>query len=582
MTRDPRTTTDDPRDDAAIGQLVRDVAEGWTMPPIRLDAPSWRERVRSPRARRVASVRGFLGRAGQAATAAVALTVAGALVAVLLTRPPSLPGKSAEPSTGTTPGASPAVNASPLPKLFVDGEVPAPTGLVVRLEQGNFAVVDLAKGAIGSAMTDASYGSTVTVRADGTVVCLCLVEARPVDFMPTEATVSLLRFDASGEQLSDKPIETFTGTPDPRDTGVVVPERPPHVLTKLGFSADGRYGFVGWSKRVAPAWQSGVLVVDLDDGAIVSRLDLPDERTGEGDARRVIDAPMVVGNAPFLRVLISRSWYGWHPVTSENATYDVGSETFAAGFKGGDLTGAASLAGAADCGEVVVRGGIAGGGSWIACQRGGGSVTVIRRLGPDGSQLEDVQVLGIGGLDGDLTAVSPDDAFLFAWNPVSATLTRVDLSTGETATGQGPVVTAMERSPLSALGAWLAPTVAAKSFLRGGMVISPDGSRVYALGIENPASEQFSGGSTGVYAFDASSMANLGQWPPTADFVSLAMSADGRFVYAAGLPGVTASGTELSSQPASITVFDARDGTLRLIAGALGRDVITFGATVFD
>lgn len=43
------------------------------------------------------------------------------------------------------------------------------------------------------------------------------------------------------------------GQPDPRDEGKFVPERPPHVLTVLAFSADARYGFVGWSLRAHPA-----------------------------------------------------------------------------------------------------------------------------------------------------------------------------------------------------------------------------------------------------------------------------------------------------------------------------------------
>ena len=42
-------------DDDAIAQLVRDTASGWVMPPVRLDAPAWRERILSPRDRRVAA-----------------------------------------------------------------------------------------------------------------------------------------------------------------------------------------------------------------------------------------------------------------------------------------------------------------------------------------------------------------------------------------------------------------------------------------------------------------------------------------------------------------------------------------------
>lgn len=74
-----------------------------------------------------------------------------------------------------------------------------------------------------------------------------------------------------------------------------------------------------------------------------------------------------------------------------------------------------------------------------------------------------------------------------------------------------------------------------------------------------------------MFSFDSESLAPLGNWAPTADFVSLAVSRDGRFVYAAGAPGVDASGTP-SGFGASITVYDTSDGSVRMVAGQLGHD----------
>ena len=265
MTGDPRRPSGRPAaDDASIEELVRDVVAAWTMPPVRLDAPSWRERVRGPRARRLDAARGWLARAGQAATAAVALTVVAALVAVVVTRPPVDPGKSAEPTGGPTQRATPEPRATPLPKLLLEGAQPAPSELVVETEQGDFALVDLANGTIGGPLTGARYGSRVQVRADGSMVCLCLSESGNVGGSATNAEVTLDRFDASGKLVSSTPVESLAGEPDPRDAGQVIPERPPHVRTAMGFSAGGRYGFVGWSVRAHPAWRSGVIVVDHD------------------------------------------------------------------------------------------------------------------------------------------------------------------------------------------------------------------------------------------------------------------------------------------------------------------------------
>ena len=121
-------------DDEAIGSLVRETAASWVMPPVRLDAPSWRDRVRSPRARRVASARGWLGRLGQAGTAAIALTVVAALVAVVLTRPPSQVASTPGPSTIASPGDTGGPAASPLPKLVLNGALPSVTDPLMLTE----------------------------------------------------------------------------------------------------------------------------------------------------------------------------------------------------------------------------------------------------------------------------------------------------------------------------------------------------------------------------------------------------------------------------------------------------------------
>lgn len=587
MTRDPRQPmTLEPVDDETIGLLVRDAADGWTMPAVRLDASSWRDRVRGPRARRVATARGWFGRLGQAATAAVALTVVAALVAVVLTRPP-LPGSSPVPSSGQTSGQTPgptaAAEASGLPKLILEGDLPNPSKILVMTEQGDFALVDLEKGSIGPALTNGRYGSNLRVLADGSMVCLCLTESERVGESPTVMAVTLNRYEADGTLLSSTPIDTFTGQPDPRDEGRFVPERPQHVLTVLAFSADGGYGFVGWSLRAHPVWKSGIVTVDLSDGTVVDRLALPDSGTGDGEARRVVDAPSVVGTSASGGLLIKRTWFAFSPVTSSNASYMFDNDAYTAAFADGRFADVAQLRNVAGCGENVVRGGqIAGGGTWLACSSGGSYSTVVRRLGADGSLLGDTQVTGRAGIEGDMTALSPDGSRLFVWNPVTATLTRVDLATGETATGQAPIPAAAARGPLAAFGDWLAPVASAKSFLRGGVLLSPDGSRVYAIGVRSEATGPESGGSTGVFAFDANTLANIASWPPTADFVSLAVSGDGKFLYAAGLPGVDAAGQRNLRFSGSITVFDTADGSVRLIAGLLGGEMLSFGSAILD
>lgn len=579
---DPRRAPrHEPVDDAAIEQLVRDAVGGWTMPAVRLDAPSWSDRVRSPGARRLDGARGWLGRVGQAATAAIALTVVAALVAVVITRPPIGPGKSPEPSGRSTPGATQEPQASLLPKLLVEGALPNPSEMLVEMEQGDFALVDLANGTIGGPLTGARYGSNVQVRADGAIVCLCVSESGNVGGSPTNAEVTVDRYDASGKLMSSVQVESFAGEPDPRDAGEIIPERPPHVLTAMGFSAGGRYGFVGWSLRAHPAWRSGVIVVDLQDGRVVSRLALPDATTGDEDSRRLVLAPRVIGSTGPDGLLLARDWYEWTPPASESPSFIADSEVFRARFTGGQLADPAPVSLAGDCGATMVHGGaLPDGGTWLACSRGP-QLTVLRRITAEGSVLPDVRIAGAEGINGDTTALSQDGSALFIWNPASATLTRVDLATGETTRGDG-LSARLDGGPLAAIGQWLAPTAAAKSLLRGSVIVSPDGTRVYAIGVKDGVDDRDITGSAGVFVFDAATLATLGVWPPTADFVSLTVSADGRFVYAAGLPGVDFMGRQRLEQQASITVFDSRDGSVRLVAGELGGGPITFPSATLD
>jgi hypothetical protein len=103
-----------------------------------------------------------------------------------------------------------------------------------------------------------------------------------------------------------------------------------------------------------------------------------------------------------------------------------------------------------------------------------------------------------------------------------------------------------------------------------------DGSRIYAIGVDlgRPISDGLPA-STGVLVFETERLEQVDAWAPTADFVSIAMSADGRFVYAAGAPHVDAAGRG-TGQRASITVFDAEDGSIRLIAGQVSSLLLLF------
>jgi hypothetical protein len=580
MTRDPRRPSRlEPIDDAAIEELVRDVASGWTMPAVRLDAPSWRDRVRSPGARRVDAVRGWLLRVGQAATAAVVLTVVGALVAVMLVRGPDTPGSTPGPTDGG-PAPGPSSTAfTPRDTLIIKGDVPNPSTVLVELEQGNFGLVDLETGGRTPVPTGAAYGSVVQWRADGTLLCVCVKVGSMANTQPTAAEITIDRFQADGTLTSSFPAANLVGEPDPRDGTLA--ERPPHVTFDLQVSEGGRFAIIGWSVRQHPVWQSGITIVDLADGREVSRIALPDSPSGEGDTRRVVWAPRLLSSGADGSVAIAREWYSWSPPTSQGGDYRQDTDVFRADLAGGVLSNPEPLLGAAGCGERVIRAGSTSAGSWIVCARGFSNTLVVRRFDAAGAHAGDNTLAGPVGVDGDLVALSPDGDTLFAWNPVTAQLASIDLATGEQR-ASAAAATSATPAPLVAIGDWLAPRAAAKSFLQSGIVVSPDGTRVYAAGIVGGEELDGMAGSSGVFVFDAASLTSLGRWEPTADFVSLAVSADGRYVYAAGLARFDASGTQRATQQASITVFAAADGEVQLIAGRLGFDFLTFATPILD
>lgn len=136
-------------------------------------------------------------------------------------------------------------------------------------------------------------------------------------------------------------------------------------------------------------------------------------------------------------------------------------------------------------------------------------------------------------------------------------------ATPATSTAPGDVLASLGRQ----VGRWIAPSALAKMNLEPGVVASVDGTRIYALGIGGPDG---GAGSTGVFAIDAKTLGVVGTWAPLADLASLAVSLDGRFVYAAGQGGISATGQPTPSRGASITVYDTADGSVRLVAGQLG------------
>jgi len=149
---------------------------------------------------------------------------------------------------------------------------------------------------------------------------------------------------------------------------------------------------------------------------------------------------------------------------------------------------------------------------------------------------------------------------VYSWNPFETVLSRLDLQSGTLSVGE--------------------PQRPNRSGLTDGqgdlIVVSSDGTRVYALGLASPDAAGF-GDAAGVYAFDASTLAPIGHWAPQADLTSIAVSEDGRYVYAAAAGGASAEGRPAPEFGASISAYDTSDGSVAVIAGRLGARDLTLG-----
>jgi hypothetical protein len=358
-------------------------------------------------------------------------------------------------------------------------------------------------------------------------------------------------------------VGEYTGSPDPRPG--IPGDLPPHVDVSVSYSADGQLGFVGWSVRQPPVWQAGIVVVDLVGGRVVQRMALPDVSTGPADAIVQAFAPKLAVSIDGGRALISRDSY---VVDAGTLVYRSGTAHFMADVAAARLGPLAAFASTGACPDGQADAGFGSDGQvWLACWSRNGHLSV-RRLAQDGSLRDEIPGDISDGVG--IWAVAPNGAAIYLWAPTTRLVSRLDLTTGQVTSATAPAPTGTAGfGPLAAVGRWLAPPAAAKVFLQPGIVLSADGSKLYALGI----APEFGGlaGSTGVFSFDSASLAPLGNWAPTADFVSITVSRDGRFVYAAGVAGVDASGAP-SGFGASITVYDTSDGSVRLVAGQLGHD----------
>jgi DNA-binding beta-propeller fold protein YncE len=198
------------------------------------------------------------------------------------------------------------------------------------------------------------------------------------------------------------------------------------------------------------------------------------------------------------------------------------------------------------------------------CTQADGSTEhlIIRRVTEAAEGLEPV-LLYDSSIDGRTliaTAVDQDRGAVLVWDAVKHVLARVHLESGDAEWNDIPRTLLPDRARM------FEPS---RGYLGvdPGLVLSPDGTRIYALGIGREESEM--GVSTGVWVFDAGTLELLDRFEPRALLFSLAVSDDGTFVYATSPANFDSKGNENYNWPASLTVYDAATGEIQVVYGAV-------------
>lgn len=471
---------------------------------------------------------------------------------------PAPVSSSALPTNRPTPTRVPL--ATPLPsREIVGGQIPNERRLVYA---NGLQVLDLATGTLAS--PPRPYEDQLLPLSDDQLVCACVV--RP------SATLRFGRFDLTGTPIVERDLLTFDGM-------VPVPEMTEGFNIVAALDADQRKLFVLAVIRRPPVWTVELHVVDVESGklvgsTVIDSLPVDLEEPGPSASPRPGGGPpdgiyawanmMAVspdGGAIYAAINYSevrgenwtngnREWmipvHDGKPATATPLSPEVSlsPERWCLGrptFVDPDLLV-----------QVCTPAG----------SQSSDSVFAVRRVTTAGDSLDELPIRG-QPLDGSHPAspvIDPLRRAIFIWDSWRHEIFRVGIDDGLVNRGAvSDSVLPGDRRPgdRGYLGA------------DPGLVASPDGRRLYALGV-GPGPGQVST-STGVWVFDTTTLSVLDHWEPRALLTSLAVSADGHFVYAAGAAGFDLEGRE-NPWPASVTVYDATSGEIQVVYGAVAQD----------
>lgn len=475
---------------------------------------------------------------------------------------------SPNPSATRRPRVTPAPLATPLPTREVNGtELPNER----RLVYGNGPqILDLATGTVRS--FGRQYEDLVFPVRDE-LVCVCLVRWSNASPGPL---LRFARFDLDGAPILERDLLSLEGM-------MAVPEMTEGFNMTAAVDAAGERLVLVDVVRRPPSWVVEFHVVDTRSGELLDSIvvatfpvDLAEPRPS-ASARTDGGAPSggapdgvyawagPVGLSPdggTAFVTVAKSDVRGDEWTGRNLEWLIPIADGRAGEPTA-LSAEASLATDRWCpgrptfldAELIVQ--LCGPPS----QPPESSFWSVRRVIADGVSLGDLPI-GAARSDGSSSAVMLVDRerrSVVMWDAFRHLVSRVNVDSGRV--HEGVVAESMlpgDRRPYGR--GWFG--------VEPGLVASSDGTRLYALGLASGPGNV--GTSTGIWVFDADTLELLDHWAPRALLTSLAISADGRFLYASSAAGFDADGRENHRWQASVSVYDATTGQIVLLYGSIG------------
>ena len=539
--------------------------------------------------------RGWHGRsANLVAVALVGFVVIAVVLGRTLDSGPSSPAAVAMATAGAPASARPTPSpeptppsfATPLPAVEVFGtHLPTERRLVFA---SGYQMLDLATGVLEPTVSPL-YDQMLSV-GDDQLVCACSLGGIPGGDASVPPSIRFGRYDLSGRALVQRTMVTLADV-------VAVPDVTSGVTVASELGADQRTLHVLVATRRPPSWSIDLYDVAVDTGRVLGHRALGRLPVEPAPATPASPGP---GSPSPSAVPVERS------DPTPDGLYVWGTD-LAIGPDGGTLYASVSYVDLRDgvwldherewlipvrddrsgTPARVKTGDNLSPGSWCisppifvdtelivqACLATSiptdQSGYVLRRLAMDGTSLPALPITALPfvGRFPLVTMVDVPGRAMFIWDPVSRTIGRIDVDTGTISSSPAGNASGVGDGETGGpIGIGSSPS----------LVESPDGRRIYALGVSPRAGSV--GGSSGIWVFDARTLEPIGHWAARALLTSLAISADGAFVYAAGANGFDPDGNP-TRWPASVTVYDAASGAVQVVYGSVTSDSsLTFAA----